>query len=130
MSGEDVELFRQWSDAYNRWDTDWMLEHAADDVVFEPLRAATEGAYLGHDGMRAFFKDNAESFERVHGEITEVHDLGDRVLGLGTITIKGRESGIEMDVPTASISRFCDGLLVEFKDYGDHQRAREAAGLA
>jgi hypothetical protein len=46
------------------------------------------------------------------------------------IRIKGRGSGIETEVPAAGTFTFRDGLLIHFKDYGDRQKALEAAGLA
>jgi hypothetical protein len=35
-----------------------------------------------------------------------------------------------VEVPAAVITRYRNGLLIEFKDYGDRQAALEAAGLA
>jgi ketosteroid isomerase-like protein len=129
MSDENVAHFHEWIDRVNRGDADWMVEHAAPDVEWEPARAGTEGAFHGHEGLRAFVKDTEESFEVFQGSVSEVRGLGDRVLGFGVLRIKGRGSGIEIDVPVAAILTFRDGLLVRFKDYGDPQRALEAAGL-
>jgi ketosteroid isomerase-like protein len=130
MSDETVALAYQWREAFNRGDLDWMLEHSDEEVEFVPLRAKTEGVFHGHDGVRRFWKDTLESFEVFQsGELFEVHDLGDRVLWIGTIRVKGRGSGIETEVPTASIAAFRDGLLVHFKDYGDRDEALAAAGL-
>jgi hypothetical protein len=38
---------------------------------FIPLRAATEGAYHGHDGLEAFIADMLETFE-LHVELCDV----------------------------------------------------------
>ena len=130
MSDENLAVFRKWMDAYRRWDVDWMLEHVTEDVEWVPLRAATEGAFHGRDGLRDFLRDTEETFDSVAPEYTDVRDLGDRVLAIGTFTFKGKVSGIESEAPTAVVIRLRDGLVAEFKDYGDREAALEAAGLA
>jgi ketosteroid isomerase-like protein len=130
MSDENVARCREWLEAVNRMDADWMAEHAAPEVMWEPLRAETEGAFHGNEGLRAFIEDTEESFESFHGTVSEIRGIGDGVLVVGTIRIKGRGSGIETDIPAAGIFTFRDGLLVSFKDYGDRQKALDAAGIA
>jgi hypothetical protein len=61
--------------------------------------------------------------------ITDVHDLGDRVLCIGSIRVRGRGSGVETDIPTASISEYRAGRLSRFKDFGKARLALDAAGL-
>ena len=63
MSEENVDVFRRGADAANRADTEEFLRAVHPDLVFEPLRAATEGAYVGHDGIRRFWADTEETFE-------------------------------------------------------------------
>ena len=46
-----------------------------------------------------------------------------------TIHLRARGSGIETDVPTAAIATWREGLLIDWKDYGDPAMAIEAAGL-
>jgi ketosteroid isomerase-like protein len=129
VSDENVALIREWAEAVNRKDADWMVRHAAPDVVWEPLRSGTEGVFHGHEGLRAFIRDTEESFESFEGSASEIRAFGDGFLVVGTIKVKGRESGIETEVPAAGIFNFRDGLLVRFKDYGDRQKALAAAGL-
>ena len=43
--------------------------------------------------------------------------------------VRGRESGVETDVPTAAVVEFRDGLLWRYKDYGNARLALEAVGL-
>jgi ketosteroid isomerase-like protein len=129
MSDENVAQCREVLEAVNRGDAESLVEHAAPDVVWEPARAGTEGAFKGHEGLRAFIEDTEESFEEFKGSVSEIRGMGDRVLVVGTIRIKGRGSGIETDIPAAGIFTFRDGLLVRFKDYGERMAALEAAGL-
>ena len=130
MSSADVETFLRGADGIARLDADAVLEALHEDAVFEPPRAATEGAYIGHEGMRRFLEDTAETFEVFEPNLTDVRDLGDgRVLAIGTIRMRGRGSGLESDVTTAAIAEFRDGLMVRYKDYVDPRLAREVAGL-
>ena len=100
------------------------------DVSFAPIRSQIEGVYRGHAGVRRWFADNVESFESFRVNPTETRDLGgDRLLMIGVLHLRARESGIETDLATAGIAAHRDGLLIDWKDYGDRQKALQAAGL-
>ena len=62
MSQETVDAFRRGTEAINRGDLD-IEELIHPEVVFEPLRSRTEGAFVGHEGMRRFIADTEEMFE-------------------------------------------------------------------
>ena len=126
-----MELFKRGAEIFGRDDLEAALEITDPEVELIALRSATEGAFRGHEGIRAFFADNRESFEVFVPDYREFHYLGGgAILAIGTIRIRGRGSGVETDVSSAPIARFRDGLLVYFRDYGDADAAREAAGLA
>jgi ketosteroid isomerase-like protein len=125
-----IELFLRGNDAINRLDVEATLALVDENTVFEPLRSQTEGAFVGPEGMRRFLADTAETFDLFKASYPDIRDLGDgRLLAIGTIRIRGRESQAESDVTTAAIVRFRDGVLVHYKDYGDPRLALEAAGL-
>jgi len=128
MSQENVDAFRRATDAMNRGEVDIpKLVHP--EAVFEPLRSGTEGAFIGHEGMRRFLADTEDMFEIFQASYTEVRDLGERVLAIGSIRMRARGSGVETDVPTAAIVEYRDGLLWRYKDYGQARQALTAAGL-
>jgi ketosteroid isomerase-like protein len=129
MSEENLALARAFADAFNRWDVDWILEHVAEEIEFIPLRAATEGAFHGRDGVRRFLSDTEESFDLFQVQNRELESVEDRVVSVGTIRIKGKGSGIETEVPTAAVATIRDGLITRFEDFGDRREAFEAAGL-
>jgi ketosteroid isomerase-like protein len=130
MSQENVEAFRRGADAISRGDVVDIPELVHPEAVFEPLRSATEGAYVGHEGMRRFIADTEEMFEVFQISYTDIRDLGDRLVAIGSIRMRARESGVETDVPSAAIVEYVDGLLFRYKDYGQARLALEAAGLA
>jgi ketosteroid isomerase-like protein len=127
MSKEIVDAFRRGTEAINAGGLE--IESIHPEVVFEPLRSLTEGAFLGHEGMRRFIADTHEMFEVFQASYPDIRDLGDRVLAIGSIRMRGKVSGVETDVPTAVIAEFRDGLLLRFKDYGDARSALRAAGV-
>lgn len=129
MSQQNVETVARAVDAMNRGHPESNLELVDDAVVFEPLRSSVEGAYHGLDGVRNFFTDTAETFETFQVAYTDVRDLGERVLAIGTIRVRGRDSGAEAEVVTASLYTFREGRVVRYKDYGDSRAALDAAGL-
>src|SRR5688500_13844282 len=116
MSQENVDVAHAFVDAVNRGDVESALLACHPALIFEPLRAATEGAYLGRDGLRRFLTDTATTFEVFRVEHIEIRDLGDRAVAIGSIRIRGRASGVETNIPTASITQFRDGLIWRYKD--------------
>jgi ketosteroid isomerase-like protein len=129
MSQENVDRFVEVTHAFNRGDVDaWVGLYDA-EVVFEPQVAEMEGAYVGHDGIRAFIATIGELYERFEVRLDDIRDLGERVLALGSAISIGKGSGIEQDAPLAIVASFRRGRITHFKDYGDKVRALEALGL-
>jgi ketosteroid isomerase-like protein len=129
MSEEYVRLTRRALEALDDGDVEAAVGVCHPEIEFLPLRAALVGAYRGHEGLREFFADTAESFELFHVEIDEVRDLGDRVLALGALRVRTSGGGPEATTVLAAVTEFRDGLLVRVEDFGDRARAFEAAGL-
>jgi hypothetical protein len=130
MSEGNVEAFERGAEAFNRRDLDGATEGFSRAVVFEPQAATMEGNLSGADGVRTFMAGLLDLYEVFELRYTDVRDLGERVLALGTGRSVGKESGIEQEWTLAVVATFTDGLLTHWKDYGDRQRALEAAGLS
>jgi ketosteroid isomerase-like protein len=139
MSEENVDRFMKCQAAFNRLIADPpnfqagldFLQLMDPEVLFDPQQAILQGTYAGRDGVAAWLTDLGEHYE-VGGRIDcpDVRDLGDCVLALGTLSVTGKGSGIEINVPVAVLATFKDGLITEFKDFGDRKQALEAAGLS
>ena len=126
MATGNVETFLAAADATNRGDVEALLTVTHPEAVAEPIRAATEGAYVGHGGFRRFIEDTAATFEHFRADYPDVRQLDDgRVLAIGTTSVRGRGSGVETSVPSAVLTEYRDGLLWRFKDYGDEGLARQ-----
>jgi ketosteroid isomerase-like protein len=129
MSQENLDAFRRGTEAISRGETVDIPALVHPDAVFEPLRSGTEGAFVGHEGMRRFIADTEEMFEIFQISYTDVRDLGDRLLAIGSIRMRARGSGVEADVPSAAVVEYRDGMLYRYKDYGDARTALSVAGL-
>jgi ketosteroid isomerase-like protein len=126
MEARNADTFLRAADATNRGDADALLAVTHPDAVAEPIRAATEGAYAGHEGFRKFLADTAATFEYFRADYPDVEELDDgRVLAIGTASVRGRGSGVEATVQSAVVTNYRDGLLWRFKDYGDEVLARQ-----
>ena len=136
MSQENIDRFLKFAAAFNRLaegDTAALEEFMRfwdPEVRFEPQQAALEGGYSGHDGVRQWLADMGRHYESGQLQYPDIRDLEDRVLAIGTLRYTGRASGIETEAPVAVLASFRGGLVTRFKDYGDKDRALEAAGLS
>jgi ketosteroid isomerase-like protein len=130
VSQENVEAFLEVNEAMKRGDVEALLRWVDEEGVMLAARSAVEGAYRGHDGIRRFMADNSENFEKFEPNYPEVRDLGDRVLAIGTIHVRGRGSGVETDIPAAGIATFNEeGRIVRWEDFRERHLALQAAGL-
>jgi ketosteroid isomerase-like protein len=130
MSQENVEAFWRSLDVFRRGDFDAWVDEFHYDAEFIPLRAPIQGAYRGHDGVREFLADNAENFDLFYPAFESARDFGDRVLAIGTIRVRGKGSGAEVEQPMTVVVTYRDGKIARFEAFGDNQEALEATGLA
>jgi ketosteroid isomerase-like protein len=132
MSNENVEIVRNGIAAWNRRDAELWLTYAAPEIEWVPAGpAAVESAvYNGYDevsrGLAAVW-DTWEVFE--FGE-SEVRDLGDSVLWLGHVKMRGGTSHVELDREFALHSRLSDGKLIRVQAFLSWREAMQALGLS
>jgi hypothetical protein len=53
--------------------------------------------YRGHEGVPEMFRDFYDVFAEIDVEFSEIRDLGDRVVAIGRIRTRGKESGAETE---------------------------------
>ena len=129
MSRENVDRFVEGIEAFNRRDLDGTFRFVDPEVRWEHWLAELQGTLVGIDAARTWHADIFENFASGEIHCTDIRDLGDRVLALGTVSAVGTESGVETEHPFTVLARFKNGLLTEFIDFGDRAKALEAAGL-
>ena len=130
MSRKNVELVRRALEAFPRGDLDEMLSYMDPDLEFHSaiVGGAEGNIYRGHDGFRRWYADSFESFEELRNEWSEFRDLGDRVLALGHVRARGRESGVEIDSPMGWIFTVRHGKAMKAEGFLSQEEAMNAAG--
>ena len=133
MSQENVEAFKRGLEAGNRGDVDTLLEVLDPDVAWHSALHALIGgeatAFRGHDGVREMLRDLYEAFDEFHIEVSEIRDLGDRLVVIGRTRARGEASGAEVETPIAFVTEFKNGKAISIRAYLDPEEALEAAGL-
>jgi len=121
------DLFEQWSaGAYEP------VIEAADPGVEIFSRFASLGGepYRGPEGVRRWIAEIQATFDRFDVRTSDFLDLGDRVLALGMIGLKGKASHIEIEQPMGWLLDLRGGKLIRMFFYSSHAEALEAAGLS
>ena len=73
-------------------------------------------------------RDLNEAFDEIHIAISEIRDLGDRLVAIGRTRTRGKTSGVETDTPLAFVTEVKDGKTILLRAYLDPKQALEAAG--
>ena len=139
MSQENVEAFKRGLDAYNRRDLDALLEELDPDVEWHPALAVVLGGkqtvFRGHQGVRESIQEEDEALAEFQYEVSEIRDLGTRVLAIGRARIRGKKSGVAVDTPFFVLTeskgtKGRDARAIRLRTYFDLKEALEAAGLS
>jgi len=111
-----------------------MLEGLDPEVEYHPalpmLLGGEATVYRGHEGVRRLFGEIYDAFDEIHAEHSDVRDLGDRVVAIGRIRMRGKGSGAETESPAAVVIDIRHGKGIRIQTYLDPQEALEAAGLS
>jgi ketosteroid isomerase-like protein len=132
MSQKDVETVRRAVNAWNRRDAQLWTTYAAPEVEWMPAGpAAVEGTvYRGYEEVASGLESVWQTWDEVFFEESEVRDLGEAVLWLGRINLRGATSGVELDQEFAIRFVLRDGKLVTVQAFLGWPAALEAVGLS
>lgn len=114
MSEANLATARQGYEAWNRGDSDWLLEHMTEDVEVEPLRdfGDFDKAYRGHEGWKQFWEGWREAWSTIEISVQRLEDMGDHgVLALLKFEGAGKASGAEVSMTVSHWLQFRDGLV-------------------
>jgi ketosteroid isomerase-like protein len=131
VSEESVQIARAFTEAFNRRDIEALVSHCDPQIEFHSTFAAVGGAvYHGHDGMRRFIRDLDEAWGgEIRSEPEAYFDLGEHTLTFTVLHGRGRESGAEVVLPIAVVSRLRDGLFVYYRAYVHREDALRDLGV-
>jgi ketosteroid isomerase-like protein len=134
MSGRNVEIVRRFNDAVTRGDREAVATLIHLEVEWRTMAGPLLGvdAVRGRDEVLSFIFDvipeGVEDFGATTERFMELAD--DQVLVCGHYTGRGTTSGAEIEVPSAALYRFEEGVILSFQDFPSEALALEAARLA
>jgi len=132
VSQENVEAVRRSLAAWDRGDFDaFVQDWHPESEFFSAFMVQGEGdrrAFRGLRGMRQYW-DEWHSLWDLRVEVSETRDLGDIVLVVAGMTVRGRGSGVEIESPLAYVYEFDDGLFRKVHTYLNLTEALKAVGL-
>jgi ketosteroid isomerase-like protein len=133
MSQENVNVFKRAFDAINRQDAEALLAELDPEVEWHGAILMAMGGeqtvYRGHEGVREWLRDLYETLSEFHAEYPEVRDLGDRLVGIGRVSARGKASEAQIESPHATVVEFRNGKGREIRTYLDPKEALAAVGL-
>jgi ketosteroid isomerase-like protein len=139
MSQENVEAvawienMRRAIDAWNGEDLDAFLETWHRDCEWRPaFPRSLEGVgtiYRGREGIARAWRGVRAVWEEylLHPEDAQV--VGDKLVVVGRVSARGRESGVKLDSGWSALATLRDGLAISAWDWLDRDEAFRAAGL-
>lgn len=126
-----MDIVRNGIAAWNRRDARLWLTYAAPEIEWVPAgpAAVEQAIYRGHEevtrGLAAVW-DTWEVFEFAESEVREI---GDAVLWLGNVKMRGGTSHVELNQEFALHSLLRDGKVLRVQAFLSWREALEAAGL-
>ena len=130
MSQENVELYRQGIDAFNRRDLEAFLALADPDVIgISRVLAIEGGSYRGHEGAREWWKTLLDVFPDFTIEVVSVRDAGQRTVAALCNRVHGEASAAALEELVWQVAEWRDGRVVRWEIHASEQDALEAAGL-
>ena len=133
ISQENVENFKRVAEASNRRDIESELELLDRAVEWRPAFPVFLGGetkvYRGHDGIREMFREFYDVLDEIHVEYSDIRELGDQIIGIGRLQIRGGSSGIATESPFAVITDLRNGKAIRVRAYLDPEEALHEVGL-
>jgi ketosteroid isomerase-like protein len=132
VADDDFEVIRRAWAAASRKDEEGYRRELHAEVEAVPFGAAMEGkSYRGIEEVVGTWWRNElltswETFEVIPEEFRRV---GDRILVTGRWHARGKESGVELDIPASWVVEVQDGKVAYWQTYTDHSQARRDIGL-
>jgi hypothetical protein len=130
MSQENVEIVRTGIAAWNGRDAGLWLTYAAPEIEWLPAgpAAVEQAIYTGHAEVAQGLAGVWDTWEVFEFAESEVRDLGDSVLWLGHVKMRGGTSQVELDQEFALHSLLGDGKFIRVQAFRSWREALDAAG--
>jgi len=95
-----------------------------------PFSSVAGEPYRGYDGISKWARDVDDQFSEWRVDVAEARAVGDRVIVVSTIEVRGRVSDLTMSLPAAAIIEFgADRRISRIQIYTDVDEALGIMGL-
>jgi ketosteroid isomerase-like protein len=123
-------MVRRGIEAWNRHDFEFGADQLADDVEWVPASPAAveRPVYHGKESVARAFNQLWDTWDLWEFEEQEIRDLGDRVLWLGRVHVRGGASQVELVQEAANLLVFEDDKVVRVQGFRSWQDALAATG--
>jgi ketosteroid isomerase-like protein len=132
VSQENVEAVLRSLAGWDRGDFDAFVQDWHPESEFlSAFMVQGEGdvrAFRGLQGMRQYW-DEWHALWDLRVEVSETRDLGETVLVVAGMTVRGAGSGIKIESPLAYVIELENGLLRKVRTYLNPADAFKAVGL-
>ena len=136
MSRENVEVARQVIESNRSDDLEARIE--AGLALWDPsceytrvTAAVDPQTYRGHDGIRRYISDLADSWAEWRSEAEDVFEVGpDTVVATNRFRAIGKDSGAPVEARLGVVVVLSDGKLLRGHTYPSREDALEAVGLS
>ena len=132
-SGDSIETARRAIEAWNRVDLDAFLETWHPDCEWRPaFPRSLEGVgtvYKGREGIARAWRGVRAVWEVYRLDPEDAQLLGEKLVVVGQVSARGRESGLELDSGWSAAATFRDGLTLTAWDWLDRKAAFEAVAV-
>jgi hypothetical protein len=129
MSQVNVAVLHRFIGLWNSGDAELAVDMLAPGFeLHSPFSSVAGEPYRGADGYRRWQGEIVDQFEVWRIDPIEIRVLGeDRLVAIGSVHVRGRGSGIELDQPAAAVVDFRDGLVSRVSIHLDEAEALAAA---
>ncbi len=120
MSEHDIQAVRRIYTALTRWDVDDLVADLTHDVEWSlPDPLPWGGTHHGPDGVRTFARIFREHVDGPWADPDDFLEAGDRIVVIGRLRGRGRESGREFEVEFAHVWALTDGVASHVRVFYD-----------
>jgi ketosteroid isomerase-like protein len=125
-----IETARSAIDAWNRQDLDAFLDTWHPDCGWRPaFPRSLEGVgttYRGREGIARAWHGVRAVWDEYRLDPEEAHVVGRRLVVVGHVYARGRESGLDLDSGWSGLATFRGGLTISAFDWLDRDAALKA----
>jgi ketosteroid isomerase-like protein len=127
MSREPVDVVRAMYDAFNRGDTDTILELADPAVSVEDHAVIDGTTYEGREGVIRFLAFQADAFNAQSAVLEELIETGDDIVAVIRLRGEGPLSRVPLEGRFSHVWQIAGGMVRRLRVYASKQEALEAA---